>query len=175
MFSAMRATLNADRAREHLEAHREGRTVMNLALRAKQVLDYATIGGAAALGLEDLVGSITVGKKADLVLVLNDDSPTMFPVLNPEGHLVFQAGRGDVHTVLVNGRAVKYDHRLLATDRLEEARRLCAESIEHVRGVLGEEAWDAKMHPEQPEEDQIANPYQYSDFGGTELAAREET
>jgi 5-methylthioadenosine/S-adenosylhomocysteine deaminase len=175
MFSAMRATLNADRAREHLEAHREGRTVMNLALRAKQVLDYATIGGAAALGLEDLVGSITVGKKADLVLVLNDDSPTMFPVLNPEGHLVFQSGRGDVHTVLVNGRAVKYDHRLLATDRLEEARRLCAESIEHVRGVLGEEAWDAKMHPEQPEEDQIANPYQYSDFGGTELAAREET
>ncbi len=175
MFSAMRATLNADRAREHLEAHREGRTVMNLALRAKQVLDYATIGGAAALGLEDLVGSITVGKKADLVLVLNDDSPTMFPVLNPEGHLVFQAGRGDVHTVLVNGRAVKYDHRLLATDRLEEARRLCAQSIEHVRGVLGEEAWDAKMHPEQPEEDQIANPYQYSDFGGTELAAREET
>jgi 5-methylthioadenosine/S-adenosylhomocysteine deaminase len=175
MFSAMRATLNADRAREHLEAHREGRTVMNLALRAKQVLDYATIGGAAALGLEDLVGSITVGKKADLVLVLNDDSPTMFPVLNPEGHLVFQSGRGDVHTVLVNGRAVKYDHRLLATDRLEEARRLCAESIEHVRGVLGEEAWDAKMRPEQPEEDQIANPYQYSDFGGTELAAREET
>jgi adenine deaminase len=148
---------------------------MNLALRADQVLYYATMGGATALGLDGILGTITVGKKADLVLVLNDNSPTMFPVLNPEGHLVFQAGRGDVHTVLVNGRAVKYDHRLLATDRLEEARRLCAESVEHVRTVLGEEAWDAKMHPEQPEEDRIANPYQYSDFGGAELKAREET
>jgi hypothetical protein len=125
--------------------------------------------------LDGIVGSITVGKKADLVLVLNDDSPTMFPILYPEGHLVYQAGRGDVHTVLVNGRAVKYNHRLLATARLEEARRLSAVSIEHVRGVLGEEAWDAKMHPEQPEEDRIANPYQYSDFGGAEVEAREET
>jgi cytosine/adenosine deaminase-related metal-dependent hydrolase len=175
MFSAMRATLNLDRAREHLEAHREARTVMNLALRADRVLYYATMGGATALGLDGIVGSITVGKKADLVLVLNDDSPTMFPILYPEGHLVYQAGRGDVHTVLVNGRAVKYNHRLLATDRLEEARRLSAVSIEHVRGVLGEEAWDAKMHPEQPEEDRIANPYQYSDFGGAEVEAREET
>jgi 5-methylthioadenosine/S-adenosylhomocysteine deaminase len=175
MFSAMRATLNLDRAREHLEAHREARTVMNLALRADRVLYYATMGGATALGLDGIVGSITVGKKADLVLVLNDDSPTMFPILYPEGHLVYQAGRGDVHTVLVNGRAVKYNHRLLATDRLEEARRLSAASIEHVRGVLGEEAWDAKMHPEQPEEDRLANPYQYSDFGGAGVEAREET
>ena len=120
---------------------------MNLALRAKQVLDYATIGGAAALGLDDIVGSDHGGQegrpRAGAQRRLADD----VPVLNPEGHLVFQAGRGDVHTVLVNGQAVKYDHRLLATDRLEEARRLCAESIEHVRGVLGEEAWDAKHAP----------------------------
>src|SRR6476620_11959466 len=97
---------------------------LNLALRADQVLYYATMGGATALGLDGIVGSITVGTEADLVLVLNDDSPTMFPILYPEGHLVYQAGPGDVHTLLVNGRAAKSNNRLLATDRLEEAHRL---------------------------------------------------
>jgi cytosine/adenosine deaminase-related metal-dependent hydrolase len=174
MFGAMRAALNLDRAREHLEAHRTGETVMNLSLRADEVVRYATLGGAEAVGLGDVVGSITVGKKADLVLVLNDNSPVMFPIVYPEGHLVFQAGRNDVHTVLVNGKPVKYAHQLLAGGRLEEARRLCGESIEHLRGALGEEAWHKGMHPDQPDEERIDNPYQYSEFEGTELEARDE-
>ena len=175
MFGAMRATLNADRARQHLEAHRDGQTVMNLSLRADEVVRYATLGGAAALGLDEIVGSITVGKKADLVLLLNDESPVMFPILYPEGHLAFQAGRNDVHTVLVNGKAVKFDGHLIAADRLAEARRACAQSIEHVRGVLGDEAWRKGMHPDQPDEEKIDNPYQYSEFEGAEVEAREET
>ena len=51
-----------------------------------------------------------------VVLIKNDGSPVMFPLLNPYGHVVFQAQRGDVHTVLVNGRLVKFDHRLVGID-----------------------------------------------------------
>ena len=52
LFSAMRATLGADRSREHLEAHAQGETVTNHHLRAEQVVDWATRGGAQALGLD---------------------------------------------------------------------------------------------------------------------------
>ena len=72
--------------------------------RAEQVVEWATIGGAKALGLGDKVGSLEVGKQADVVLIKNDRSPAMFPVLNPYGHVVYQATRGDVHTVLVDGK-----------------------------------------------------------------------
>ena len=109
LFSAMRSTLGADRAREHLEAHAKGETVTNCHLRADQVVEWATRGGARALGLDAVVGSLEPGKKADVVLIKNDDSPVMFPVLNPYGHVAFQAQRGDVHTVLVDGRVVKHD------------------------------------------------------------------
>ncbi len=122
LFSAMRATLSADRAREHMEAHRQNNTVMLSHLRAEQVVNWATLGGASALGMDSDIGSITPGKKADLVLIKNDQSPVMFPLLHPYGHVVFQAGRGDVHTVMVNGNVVKYEHRLLGID-LDSARR----------------------------------------------------
>lgn len=101
----MRATLSADRSREHLAAHAEGETAVADALRAEQVVRWATLGGAQALGLDHLVGSITPDKRADLVLIKNDATPAMFPVLNPYGHVVNEAGRGDAHTVLVDGRS----------------------------------------------------------------------
>jgi 5-methylthioadenosine/S-adenosylhomocysteine deaminase len=164
MFAAMRATLNADRIREHQLAHERGDTVINLQLRADEVVRYATQGGADHAGLGGQVGSITPGKKADLVLLRNDTSPVMFPVLHPAGHVVFQAQRGDVHTVMVNGQVLKYDHRLLLDDQLAAARRAVAQSVEHVRSAMGPEAWAATMHPERVDAKPVDNPYQYSDF-----------
>ncbi|MGH3392626.1 MAG: amidohydrolase family protein, partial [Actinomadura sp.] len=116
LFSAMRATLSADRSREHLEAHGRGDTVVNNHLRAEDVVRWATIGGATALGLDSVIGSVTAGKKADLVLIKNENSPAMYPLLHPYGSVVYQAGRGVAHTVLVNGRVVKYEHRLVGVD-----------------------------------------------------------
>ncbi len=52
-------------------------------LRAEQVVSWATMGGADALGMGSLIGSITPGKKADLVLIKNDGSPAMFPTPPP--------------------------------------------------------------------------------------------
>ncbi len=161
LFAAMRATLSADRSREHLEAHTHDETVANNYLRAEQVVNWATMGGASALGMDSFVGSITPGKKADLVLIKNDASPAMFPVLNPYGHVVFQAGRGDVHTVMVDGKVVKFAHRLRGVD-LAKARQAVGRTVEYTFSQIGEQAWREAMSPEQPSSELIENPYQYA-------------
>ena len=162
MFSAMRATLGADRAREHLEAQQRGETVTSNGLRAEQVVEWATRGGARAIGREDDLGSVEVGKQADLVLVKNDASPALTPLLHPHGHVVLQAQRGDVHTVLVAGRLVKHEHRLLGVD-LAAARREVERTVEHLRSRVGEEEWAAGRAPEVPETVVEENPYTYSE------------
>jgi 5-methylthioadenosine/S-adenosylhomocysteine deaminase len=161
LFSAMRATLSADRAREHLEAHNKDETVTHHRLRAEQVVEWATRGGARALGLDSVIGSLEPGKKADLVLIKNDASPVMFPLLNPYGHVVFQAQRGDVHTVMVNGRVVKYGHRLVGPG-LGRARQAIEQTVGYLKGVLGPDAWHEGMHPEIPETRVLDNPYTYT-------------
>jgi adenine deaminase len=130
-------------------------------LRAEQVVSWATRGGAAALGLDSVTGSLEPGKKADVVLIKNDDSPAMIPLLHPYGHVVFQAQRADVHTVLVNGRVVKYGHRLLGAD-VGKARQAVEQTVEYLRGELGPEAWTEGMHPEVPETRVLHNPYTYT-------------
>jgi cytosine/adenosine deaminase-related metal-dependent hydrolase len=161
LFSAMRATLSADRSREHLEAHARAETVTHHHLRAERVVSWATRGGSQALGLDHLIGSLEVGKKADLILIKNDASPVMFPLLNPYGHVVYQAQRGDVHTVLVNGKLVKHAHRLVGMD-LARARQAVQETVDYLRGRLGEAAWVDGMHPEIPETRVLDNPYTYT-------------
>jgi 5-methylthioadenosine/S-adenosylhomocysteine deaminase len=160
LFSAMRATLSADRSRHHLEAHARGETVVHNQLRAEEVVRWATIGGATALGLDSVIGSVTEGKRADLVLIKNDDSPAMYPLLHPYGSVVYQAGRGDVHTVVVNGRVVKYDHKLVGID-LGAARSAIESTIEYLKAEHGPEEWEKGMHPEIPEHETLANPYTY--------------
>ena len=163
LFSAMRATLGADRCREHLEAHAKSETVTNCRLRADEVVEWATRGGAKALGLDSVVGSLEAGKKADVVLIKNDHSPVMFPILHPYGHVAFQAQRGDVHTVVVNGRIVKRDHRLVDVD-LAKARRTVESTVDYLQSQLGAEAWEQGMYPEIPETKVLDNPYTYTEY-----------
>jgi cytosine/adenosine deaminase-related metal-dependent hydrolase len=163
LFSAMRSTLGADRSREHLEAHARGETITHLSLRAEQVVEWATRGGARALGRDADLGSIEVGKKADVVLLKNEHSPVSFPILNPYGHVAFQAQRGDVHTVLVDGQVVKHEHRLVGVD-LPAIRREVAQTVEHLQRTLGDEAWAKGMYPDRAKTSQVDNPYQYSDY-----------
>jgi cytosine/adenosine deaminase-related metal-dependent hydrolase len=162
LFSAMRSTLGADRSREHLEAHIKGDTVTNLHLRAEQVVRWATRGGARALGRDDL-GSLQPGQKADVVLIKNDDSPVSFPLLNPYGHVAFQAQRGDVHTVLVDGRVVKHERRLVGAD-LAAVRRQVDDTVGYLRSTMGEDAWTGGMNPDRPHDEVLDNPYQYTAY-----------
>jgi 5-methylthioadenosine/S-adenosylhomocysteine deaminase len=163
LFSAMRTTLGADRSREHLEAHAKGETVTHVHLRAEHVVDWATRGGASALGRDDL-GRLEADAKADVVLIKNDRSPVSFPLLNPYGHVAFQAQRGDVHTVIVDGRLVKHEHQLVGVD-LGAVRRTLEATVEHLKADLGEEQWDKGMNPDLPTDDEVLhNPYQYTEY-----------
>ena len=97
------------------------------------------------------------------MLIKNDASPVSFPLLNPYGHVAFQAQRGDVHTVLVDGRVVKHEHRLVGVD-LAAIRREVEATVEYLRGTLGEEAWAKGMNPDVPATKVLDNPYTYTDY-----------
>jgi cytosine/adenosine deaminase-related metal-dependent hydrolase len=77
-------------------------------LTAEQIVELATIGGAAAAGMEDRIGSLETGKLADIVLI-DLAQPQMIPAPNLPAALVWQADGSEVHTVLVNGEVVVRD------------------------------------------------------------------
>jgi 5-methylthioadenosine/S-adenosylhomocysteine deaminase len=105
------------------------------AVPAATALEMATINGARALGLETLVGSIETGKRADLAIV-STAGPRMTPLYDPVSHLVYAAHGGDVRTVIVNGRVLMRERKMLTLDEtavLAEARKLAAA----VRSAVG--------------------------------------
>jgi 5-methylthioadenosine/S-adenosylhomocysteine deaminase len=82
------------------------------ALDAASVLNMATIDGARAIGLADRIGSLEIGKQADIV-VLDTRVPHLAPMYHPDSHIVYAACGADVRHVLVAGRQVVRDRRLL--------------------------------------------------------------
>lgn len=84
-------------------------------LNAEQAFTMATVGGARALHLENLIGSIEAGKRADIVLV-DFDSPHQTPFYNVYSHLVYATKAADVNTVIINGKVVMRERRLLTLD-----------------------------------------------------------
>jgi 5-methylthioadenosine/S-adenosylhomocysteine deaminase len=82
---------------------------------APAVLEMATLGGARALGMEDRIGSLEPGKHADLVVVALDE-PRMHPLYDPVSHLVYVAKGADVRHVVVEGRVIMRDRRVLTLD-----------------------------------------------------------
>jgi len=92
-------------------------------LPATSVLALATRHGAQVLNLQDRLGSLEPGKQADIV-VINGDQPHLLPLYNPYSQLVYAAGGGDVRTVLIAGRLVLQDRRLLTMDVAEAMARV---------------------------------------------------
>jgi 5-methylthioadenosine/S-adenosylhomocysteine deaminase len=84
-------------------------------MSAEDAFSLATIGGAAALHLEKEIGSLAQGKRADLVLV-NRDSLNQIPLYNVYSDLVYATKASDVETVIINGRIVMRNRRLLTLD-----------------------------------------------------------
>jgi 5-methylthioadenosine/S-adenosylhomocysteine deaminase len=96
---------------------------------AEQVLEMATIGGARALGLDHLIGSIEVGKRADFIVV-RTDGPGWVPTLNPVANLVYSTTGADVDTVVVGGRVLMEGRSLTMLDEeriLADARAAVAD------------------------------------------------
>lgn len=84
-------------------------------LPANQVLEMATINGARALGLEKEVGSIGVGKKADVILI-NLKRPHLIPCYDITSHLVYAAKGSDIDTVIIDGKVVMMNRKILTID-----------------------------------------------------------
>jgi 5-methylthioadenosine/S-adenosylhomocysteine deaminase len=99
-------------------------TVMN----AETVLKMATGGGAEVLGLASRIGSIEVGKEADIILV-DMNKPHLTPIYNCCSHLVYAACGADTRTSIIGGKIVMRDRRLLTIDvdkAMDNVRRLAA-------------------------------------------------
>ena len=120
MFAQMRLLLQAQRG---LENGRLTAPPRRIRYRAEEVLRLATLGGARALGLDGCIGSLTPGKRADVV-VTRCDAINLVPVHDPMGALVMNANAFNVDSVLVNGRPVKRDGQLVGVDWPALAARL---------------------------------------------------
>jgi 5-methylthioadenosine/S-adenosylhomocysteine deaminase len=85
------------------------------AMDAKKVFRMATMGGAAAMGLEKEIGSLEVGKKADVVILdLNNFHTYPSTDVDPISRIVYSATRGDVETTIINGKVVM-ENRIIKT------------------------------------------------------------
>jgi len=97
---------------------------------AYQALEMATRGSARALGIDDRVGQIAPGMRADIAL-LDFQQPHLFPRHDVVSHLVYAARAGDVRTVFINGRPVMRDGKLVSLDE-QEVYRQVAERLERL-------------------------------------------
>jgi len=93
---------------------------------ARETVRMATLDGARVLGMEDEVGSLEPGKRADLIIV-DLDKPHLTPIYDYYSHLVYAVKGSDVDTVIVDGKILVEDRRVLALD--------CAEIMDHVRRI----------------------------------------
>jgi len=97
--------------------YKDGREDVSM-IPAETAVELATITGARALGMDDKIGSIEPGKRADLVL-FDTRRPEWRTLFNPVNNLVYSADGRSVHTVIVDGRVVVRDHTPTFVDEWE--------------------------------------------------------
>ncbi len=85
---------------------------------AQQVLDMTTRGGAEVLNMADKIGSLEVDKRADII-ILDFQKPHLTPCYNIYSHLVYAACGSDVQTVIINGKVVMEDRKILTISEKE--------------------------------------------------------
>jgi len=131
LFGTMRATVGTQRGFDNEAAQAEGKPwVDEMELTCRDVLEFATIEGARACGLDGKIGSLTPGKRADVIL-LRTDTFGMTPLNNPIGQFVYNAHPGLVDTILVDGKVAKRDGELVGLDAAR-VRRLAVESRDDI-------------------------------------------
>jgi 5-methylthioadenosine/S-adenosylhomocysteine deaminase len=126
MFAQMKVTLAAERAR-----------TASPTLTPRRVLEMATIDGARDLRLEDVIGSLRPGKRADLITV-RLDSLNMAPGVDPVGSLVAAATPADVDLVVVDGRVLKESGKLTRS----QSEPLVAAARASLRAIMDRASWD---------------------------------
>src|SRR5688500_17658537 len=130
-FDHMNRTGNADMFRTLQFASNIEHLRTGTGLTHKRALELGTIDGARALGLGEVTGSLTPGKRADLIMIRTDDL-NMAPVVSPERAVVMSARPENVDTVIVGGRVVKRKGELIVGD----AKRIAHEAAASLKGIL---------------------------------------
>ena len=111
------------------------RTLDPLTMSAATVLEMATIKGAKAVGLESKIGSIEVGKKADLIVV-NLRKPHLTPSFNAVSNIVYAAEGSDVETTIIDGKIIM-ENRIVKTLDEEKVLRVASERATRLLGRAG--------------------------------------
>jgi cytosine/adenosine deaminase-related metal-dependent hydrolase len=104
-------------------------------ITSRQALTWGTLGGAEVAGIADRTGSLTPGKKADVV-ILDGSAVNMAPIIDPVGAVVCAADISNVKTVFVDGEALKEDFKLKAL--LDGPRREVEASRDYLLDKFGE-------------------------------------
>lgn len=104
-------------------------------LQAQNLLKAATVDGAACAGLQDKIGSLAPGKQADLILIRTEDI-NLYPSGNAFGTVVHAAERSNIDTVMIGGRVVKRDGKVLGVDSAL-LRAAIDESCRHLFAAAG--------------------------------------
>jgi cytosine/adenosine deaminase-related metal-dependent hydrolase len=112
MFQQMRVLLAAQRS---YETNRGTGPPMKMVRKTANVLEMATLGGAKSIGMGDFIGSITPGKRADL-LITKCLSTRLSPIYDPVAALVNYANGSDIDTVFINGEIVKSGGKLVGVN-----------------------------------------------------------
>ncbi|MGE7473510.1 amidohydrolase family protein [Bosea sp. NPDC003192] len=114
MMGVARVALGMQRALDNAESRRQtGAIPPTSTIPVRQALSWITIEGARMLRLDHRIGSLAPGKQADITLI-DARALHLQPVHDPAAMVIMQAGRGDIEAVMIAGRFMKQDGRLLA-------------------------------------------------------------
>jgi 5-methylthioadenosine/S-adenosylhomocysteine deaminase len=92
---------------------------------ARTVLKMATIDGAKAMGLDQDIGSLEVGKQAD-VIIIDTQKPHLVPMYHPVSHIIYAVQGSDVRDVIVAGRILVRDRKVLTLNLEETLKKITA-------------------------------------------------
>lgn len=140
LFLQMRALIVSDHQLETERVRREGGRP-NL-IPARDVLEFATIEGARATGLDGKTGTLAVGKRADIIVADLDDI-TLIPSTDPIATFVLRAQPANISHVLVDGKVKKRDGKLVGVDQAR-VRRLAKESHGYIMGLISSAGLDIR-------------------------------
>lgn len=145
-FTQMHSIFGSERGRKHQAAwddDLDGLQGSPGLITSRQVLHWATLGGAEVAGIADRTGSLTPGKKADIVII-DGSAVNVAPIIDPVGAVVCAADISNVKTVLVDGDILKRDFRLVAP--LDGPRKAVEASRDYLVSKFGdpEPGWVVK-------------------------------
>lgn len=129
LFSQMKLALQTQRMLDHNEAHSRRECPMTLGYGVRDALSWATRNGADTVGMADRIGTLTPGKRADIVFI--SSKRALSASAYPLGTAVLHSTPADVDTVMVDGHIRKRDGRLVGVD-VQAIRKQAKEGLQRI-------------------------------------------